>query len=416
MIPKITRFELISVDLPFRHAFRHAAVARSVSESLFLKCSTDTGAVGFGESLPREYVSGETRDGAFNLLKDSILPRLIGMEFSSLPDVRTFLEVCDGKAPADWVAPSICQSAAWCTVDLALLDTFGRAFQEPVRLNGAARWDPALRYSGVVSADNSRRFTVSLLKLALYGFKQVKLKTNGRNLRQCTRIARRLFPRHGAVRVDANMAWNFSEAMDQIWILAQNGVRCVEQPLKPQDLEGLSRLVSETNSEIICDEGFYSRASLERLIRRRACAGVNVRISKCGGLIAAARRFKQARSAGLTTQIGCQVGESSLLSAAQLILIGALPAPKYLEGCYGKHLLREDPGYPCLQLGYGGRLPKLPDQPGLGVQIDATVLNRYAHKRVVVEKPIEARTKGGSHVPNSEIDPVTHRANHRQNV
>src|SRR5262249_10244011 len=149
----------------------------------------------------------------FNLLKNSILPRLIGMEFSSLSNVRTFLAACDGKAPADWVAPSIPQSAAWCAVDLSLLDTFGRAFHEPVRLNGAARWDPALRYSGMVSADNTSRFTVTLLKLALYGITQVKLKTNGRNLRNCTRIARRLFRRNGAVRVDANMAWDLSEAM-----------------------------------------------------------------------------------------------------------------------------------------------------------------------------------------------------------
>jgi len=204
--------------------------------------------------------------------------------------------------------------------------------------------------------------------------------------------------------------------LDQIWILEKNGIRCVEQPLKPQDLEGLHRLVAETNSEIIADEGFYSRASLDQLIRRRACAGVNVRISKCGGLIAAARRYEQARSAGLTTQIGCQVGESSLLSAAQLILIGAVSPPKYLEGCYGKHLLRDDPGYPCLQLGYGGRLPELTDRPGLGVEIDQAILDRYAIKRVIIEKPVEVRTKGGSHVPHSQIDSVTHRANCGQNI
>ena len=61
-MPSVLRLELMSVDLPFRHAFRHAAATRASSESLFLKCVTDTGAVGFGESLPRKYVTGETRD------------------------------------------------------------------------------------------------------------------------------------------------------------------------------------------------------------------------------------------------------------------------------------------------------------------------------------------------------------------
>ena len=54
-------------DLPFRVSVKHSAAARTRSDSLFLKCDTDAG-TGFGESLPRQYVTGETRDGAFELL------------------------------------------------------------------------------------------------------------------------------------------------------------------------------------------------------------------------------------------------------------------------------------------------------------------------------------------------------------
>ena len=47
----ISGFELFAVDLPFRKPFKHAAAERISSDSLFLKCRTDTGVSGFGESL-----------------------------------------------------------------------------------------------------------------------------------------------------------------------------------------------------------------------------------------------------------------------------------------------------------------------------------------------------------------------------
>jgi L-Ala-D/L-Glu epimerase len=84
------------------------------------------------------------------------------------------------------------------------------------------------------------------------------------------------------------------------------------------------------------------------------------------------------RDAGLMLQIGCQVGESSLLSAAHLMLLSALaPEVRYAEGCFGLHLLREDPGSPTVQFRYGGRPPRRPPGAGLGVQVDAAKLERW---------------------------------------
>src|SRR5215216_2999518 len=113
-MPTVTELRLFAVDLPFKVAVRHAAAARTTSESLFLRVGLDSGAQGWGESLPRAYVSGEAREGAFALLRDTILPALVGRTFSSLPEVFSFLEKCDGKASADWVGPEVPQTSAWC--------------------------------------------------------------------------------------------------------------------------------------------------------------------------------------------------------------------------------------------------------------------------------------------------------------
>lgn len=392
-MPRVTRLELRCVDLPFRRPFRHAAAERACSGSLFLKCETDAGAPGFGESLPREYVTGETRDGAFDLLRQSILPNLAGMEFHSMAGVRRFLFACDGKAPSPWLSERVPQAAAWCAVDLALWDAFGRAWGEPVRLDDRSGRIASCRYSGVVSADAGWRFLLSLLKVRAYGLGNVKLKTGPTDVVRCARLARRILPKRARVRVDANMVWDVPEALGKVRDLKRIGVRCVEQPVAADDLEGLATLAREGGLEIIADESFTDGASWRRLQAKRAGSGLNVRISKCGGLAASARRCEEAARAGWMLQIGCQVGESSVLSAAQLILISAAPTVQYLEGCYGRHLLKEDPARPSLQFGYGGRPPPMPNGAGLGVEVDECALDRCTTRRAVIEAPARRTEK-----------------------
>jgi hypothetical protein len=59
----------------------------------------------------------------------------------------------------------------------------------------------------------------------------------------------------------------------------------------------------------------------------------------------------------------------------------------YAEGCFGYHLLREDPAEPVLQFGYGGRPPAKPNGPGLGVTINEEVLRRWTVQEVIVDRP-----------------------------
>jgi L-Ala-D/L-Glu epimerase / N-acetyl-D-glutamate racemase len=394
MMPTVTELQLFAVDLPFKATFRHAAAARTTSESLFLRVGLDSGEQGWGESLPRAYVSGEGRQEAFALLRDAVLPALLGRTFQSLAEVVSFLEKCDGKAPSEWVGPEVPQTSAWCSVDLALLDAFGRALGQPVGL-GTADTQPATdgalgryRYSGVVSAGRGWPYAVSLLKMRAFGFPHVKLKVERDGALPAARTARRLLGRRVDLRVDANMAWSVEQALEAIGQLRSVGIGSFEQPIAAGDLAGLARLVAESSAGIVADEGLTDRDSLQALVAHRACTGANVRLSKCGGLIGAYARCREALDAGLMLQVGCQVGESSLLSAAHLTLLSALapltPGVRYAEGCFGRHLLRDDPVSPLVQFRYGGRPPRRPPGAGLGVQVDQAMLERWAVDQAIV--------------------------------
>jgi muconate cycloisomerase len=236
----------------------------------------------------------------------------------------------------------------------------------------------------VLSADRGFRLVTSALKQRLYGIRQIKLKVDGSKGVDSVRLLRRVFGRSLEVRVDANMAWDTAQAREAMLAMSRHGVRSFEQPVAARDIDALVQLVSATGLGVMADESFDTRASLARLVQMKACTAVNVRISKCGGLIAACSRAREALAAGLNVQLGCQVGESSLLSAAQLRLARGVSPVTYAEGCFGRLLLREDPALPVLQFGYGGRPPPAPEGVGLGVTIDTKILRRWTTDRVLV--------------------------------
>jgi L-Ala-D/L-Glu epimerase len=383
MSMRIASLELFAVDLRLRKRFAHAAAERSRSESVFLKCVTDTGAIGFGESLPRKYVTGESRDDAFDLLRDSVLPRLRGMSFDSMAEVETFLRECDGHAPREWVDADSLHGAAWCCVDLALLDAFGRAFETRPLESAAPGLADDFRYSGVLSAGNRLKLARDELRQSLYGLREIKMKVSRTTDDDTIRWACRLRGPWVDLRVDVNMDWTRDEALERIPVWSRLGITSFEQPLAAGDIEGMQLLCAKTNACVVADESFTTRESLERLIAQRACRAVNARISKCGGLVATLARCKEAFEAGLEVQLGCQVGESSLLSAAQLRLAAALERVSHAEGCFGLHLLRADPVAPLLQFRFAGRPPDLPPGPGFGITVDEQALGRFTTRRTL---------------------------------
>jgi len=314
------------------------------------------------------------------LLAEAVLPRLVGRTFATLEELRDFLMACDGKAPPDWVAPEVPQTAAWAAVDLALLDAFGKALEIPVRLDTQEILPPDFRYSVVSSASRGFKAWQSFTLYRLMGFRQAKLKIESDSAVATARLARRIMGRRCDLRVDANMAWNVSQAITSMHQLAHYGIHSFEQPLPADDIDGLSTLVRKTGLGVMVDESLNDADSLNTLIDRQACTAINARVSKCGGLVATYNRCRRALDAGLTVQVGAQVGETSLLSAAQLILIAAVRKVTYGEGCFGHYLLREDPFTPLVQFSRGGRPPALPAGAGLGVRIQEGVLKRWSVK------------------------------------
>src|SRR5579875_2519591 len=67
-MPAVTRLDLFHVALPLRKKIRHASHEREASDNLVARVTLEDGSVGFGEGVPRPYVTGETIASAFDAL------------------------------------------------------------------------------------------------------------------------------------------------------------------------------------------------------------------------------------------------------------------------------------------------------------------------------------------------------------
>src|SRR4051794_34305802 len=77
---RVAELQAIHVRIPFKREFRHASYRRNSTDNVVLRCVLEDGTVGFGEGVPREYVTGETIDSALQLLQ--------------LSDLKSQLESC----------------------------------------------------------------------------------------------------------------------------------------------------------------------------------------------------------------------------------------------------------------------------------------------------------------------------------
>ena len=123
------------------------------------------------------------------------------------------------------------------------------------------------------------------------------------------------------IRVDANAAWTFDQALKDLPWLAEAGVELVEQPLAQDQLEAMGELQKSTQIPILADESVQSMADVRRLADA-GVKGINLKLMKVGGLGPAVEILHYARSRGLLVMLGCMV-ETSLGTTAMAQLSGA---------------------------------------------------------------------------------------------
>lgn len=351
------------LSIPFRSAFSHASASRDRMQSLWVDLRLSDGTRGQGEGCPREYVTGESLDGALSFVAGVTA----GLQ-QSVADLASLKTWTAANARAIDANP-----AAWCAIELAMLDAFARragmgieAFLKLPKVAGT------FGYSAVIGDSSIKRFEAELRRYCEAGFHSFKIKLAGDRVRDLEKIAalKAAGIAPDAVRADANNLWsNADEAIESL-IALDFAFWALEEPLQVGDLQGMVRIAAETGASIILDESLLRAEQLSLFAASPASWIANLRVSKMGGLIRSLDVLDRIRKAGLRVIIGAHVGETSLLTRAALTVASAAGGILVAqEGAFGTHLLEHDVVDPPIMFGARGRLEArdLPVGPGFGI-------------------------------------------------
>ena len=257
------------------------------------------GSTGWGEAAPSKFY-GETADTVVDVL----------------PMLALALEGSDGwslEASEHALARAIrFNGSARAAVSAALHDLMGKRLGIPLyKLWGL---DPAaspLTSFTIGIAPDEKTLRERVNDAAQYPVLKIKLGTSWDE--RIVRVVREAAPKK-ILRVDANAAWTPKSTLRVIPLLQELGVEFVEQPLPPDDLEGLRFVRERSALPIVGDESCLVSADIPKLAG--VVDGINIKLAKCGGLREALRMIATARAHGMLVMAGCMIESSLGITAA----------------------------------------------------------------------------------------------------
>ena len=365
----LKKIDLYLLQIQLCMPIKHYLAERTHSENLVVKVVTDSGVVGFGEGIARQYVTGEVMEASLRFLQDHLIPQLNGFHPSGPSDlIEALAELLSEDNRAQ--APAAC-----CALELAILDAAGKTWRQSIAqmLGGG---DQPLIYSAVIPMMSPPSFHRLLHLIRDMEMSFVKIKVGNKRDTEVLSLAREILGHEVDLRVDANGAWSSEEAQKRIAAMMAYGISAVEQPVPKEDIQGLKLLSEQVEIPIIADESLCLERDAKKLTSLDACQVFNLRLSKCGGILAANRLYEIARKKEIAAQLGCQVGETGILSAAGRQLASNRKL-LYLEGSYSSYLLQDDIVNEPVEFGPGGVAQPLAGH-GLGVSVNEETLQRLA--------------------------------------
>lgn len=342
-------------------------------QSLVIKISTDSGLIGWGETADV--------GGARGAIETKIKPALLGknpLEHRKLWRAMWGANFGDGRAVGG--------------VDVALNDLRGKALGKPIaELFGGRVRDKVLAYaSGMNYTDGVKpeeQFPSEAAKLKERGFKAIKMRTGRFERRRDLAVLAKVREAVGAdirLLTDANGAFTIHEAVQFGKELEKLDFYCFEEPL-PQGLDyaGYDELTRSLDIAIAGGEGLDSRSAARDKIVDRSFDIIQPDVVLCGGIGEALFIADMARLYSIPCVPHCWSGAIGI--AATLHTVSLIDPPTFnytaeepmLEFDTAENPFREELAVTPLRLNDDGTVD-VPTGPGLGIEIDEDVIEKYA--------------------------------------
>jgi L-alanine-DL-glutamate epimerase-like enolase superfamily enzyme len=327
------------LTLKTKYPFKIARGNQDSYRTVLVKITDPDGVVGLGEAAPQKFY-GET--------VETVLAA-VGVYQDVLPDDPFQLD----QAELAMAKVMVGNNSARAALSTALHDIVGKRLGVPVWKLWGLDAAKAPKSTFTIGIDTPEMIKKKVRDAEQYPILKIKLGLD--NDLEILQAIREVTDRE--LRVDANCGWTRKQAIRMLPVLEEFKVTVLEQPLLPEDLEGLAAVARQSKIPVVVDESCLVSTDIPRLIG--LVDGINIKLAKTGSLREALRMIAIARASHFMVMVGCMIESSIGITAAAhftpLVDIADLD---------GAALLASDPYVGATIT--GGQIT-LPTAPGIGV-------------------------------------------------
>lgn len=379
----ILSVKIVSVDaVPLRRElderFANAQKWIESREYCLVRIEADDGTVGWGECWGP--IAGNRE-----VLEERVAPWLAGRDPLAVERIHDEL-VFDLRSAYHSMIPSGVVSG----VDIALWDLKGKALGESVTslLGGRRRGDVDAYATGHFfrDVDSFKRlqelYTEEAVSHVEAGFDALKVKIGlSRHFPEwgpcedidLVRTVREAVGEDVQVMADANHAYDRAAARRVSNRLADLDCFFFEEPMPPEQINAYTTLNAATDVPIAGGECWAFQEEFDRVLDAGAVSYLQPDVTSAGGITSTRRAIEAANAAGV--QVLPHVFGSAVALAASLQVLATIPGSPMLEFDRTPNPIREDLAVdPIVN---DGSVVPIPNRPGIGINIDASVLERF---------------------------------------
>jgi muconate cycloisomerase len=362
---RIKTIEPIAVSLPMLKPVIMAGEEVRRADNVLVRIESDDGVVGWGEAASAPVMTGDTLESivsAVHYLSSALRGR-------DAADIAGALVTMDGRMYGN--------NGAKAAVEIALHDLTGRATGKPVHALLGEKRRSRMPLLGVIGGGDYAGDLHDAEKKKAAGFTAYKIKVGidtPANDAARTRDICKILGGGMLVSADANQGYSIEQALAYVQTVKGSGLGFFEQPVMADDLPGMATVAAATDIAIGADEGIHSLEDIRRHHERKAARGVSLKAIKLGGIRALAEAGRLCDRLGMSVNISCKTGESSVACAAALHVASVIPNIAW--GLTLTHVgLAEDIAASPIPTAKGHAASL--DRPGLGIDVDEDRVRRH---------------------------------------
>jgi L-alanine-DL-glutamate epimerase-like enolase superfamily enzyme len=355
---QIKSIEPIAVSLPMLKPVIMAGEEVRRADNVLVRIDTDTNAAGWGEAASAPVMTGETLESivsAVHYLGSALRGR-------DPADIAGALTAMDGRMYGN--------HGAKAAIEIALYDLIGRAAGKPVHALLGEKRRNRMPLLGVIGGGDYDGDLRDAEKKKAAGFTAYKIKVGigtPEDDAARTRDICKVLGKGMLISADANQGFTTEQALSYVRAVKGSGLDFFEQPVEASDLAGMASVAAATGIAIGADEGIHSLDDIRRHHEHKAARGVSLKAIKLGGIGAVTEAGKLCDRLGMSVNISCKTGESSIACAAALHVASVIPNIAWGLTLTHTGLAEDVTAHPIPTA--KGHVDGL-DRPGLGVEVD----------------------------------------------